>query len=244
MSDSQHEAKTSGALVYPLSGSNSYMPACMLIGAITIVWNDAHEQVFRNFWYFSGLPKKQAEETFFSLRSDYVQRKRTLAAIEKYQPYPSEDKEHARKWIEKLSEKSIERNAVTHTMWDSNGFLEGKMIPSSEINNEYLTRYLSEDNQKLFGCLLNSLYVITLELNKATAIFEIHHAKSVEEVQRLGPEKFLKRFRGLPRYVENFEPLNNEQKELKEKYITKSIPVTESTMEEKAASSLKRNTTL
>ena len=227
MSDSEHGAKTSGGvLVYPLSGNNSYMPACMLIGAITIVWNDAHEQVFRNFWYFSGLSKKQAEEAFFSLRSDYAQRKKTMAAIEKYQPYPAEHKEHAIKWIDKLSEKSAERNAVTHTMWDSNGFLDGKMIPSSEINNEYLTRYLSEDNQKLFGHLLNSLYEITLELNKATAIFEILHAESVEEVQRLGPEKFLKRFRGLPRYIENFEPLNNEQKELKEKYISVAKSVT------------------
>lgn len=207
------------------------MQACTLVGAITIVWNDAHEQVFRLFWYFSGMPKEQAEAVFFALKSDSAQRDVTEAVIERHPSYPSEHKQHALEWIKKLGKKSSERNAATHTMWSADSFLEGKMSPSADISKEYFHRRLGDNNTKLFGDLLNALYEITLELNKATAIFEILNSKSVEEVQRLGPEKFLRRFRGVPRYVEDFEPLNAEQQALKDAYISPG-PLTSDDMKE------------
>ncbi len=190
------------AIIFPLDGENSYINACQLIGAITIVWNDAHEQVFKLFWYFSGMSKDQAEAVFFSLRADSSQRDITKSIIRKHPNHPEEHKAHAIKWITTLDKKSGERNAATHTMWDSKGFMEGKIIPSKEVSAEYLNRNLSDDNSSKFGKLLNSLHEVALELHKAAAIFEILKAESVEEVQRIGPEKFIERFGALPRYVE------------------------------------------
>lgn len=230
-----------GALLFPLSGPNSYMAACNLLGSITIVWNDAHEQVFKLFWYFSGMSKAQAEAVFFSLRADSAQRDIAKAVIEKHPSYPDEHKQHALDWLRKLGKKSSERNAITHTMWDADSFLEGKMNPTSEVNKEYLSRHLSDNNQQLFGDLLNSLYEITLELNKAIAIFEILKAETVEEVQRLGAEKFLRRFRGVPRYIKDFEPMNAEQQALKEKYLSESHSSPDSMTVEYAQTTQKEN---
>ncbi len=233
MNDSGNGTKEiNGALLFPFSGANSYMAACTLLGSITIVWNDAHEQVFKLFWYFSGMPKPQAEAVFFSLRADSSQRDITKAVIKKHQSYPDEHKQHALDWLKKLDKRASERNAITHTMWDADSFLEGKISPTSEVNKEYLSRHLSDNNQQLFGDLLNSLYEITLELNKAIAIFEILKAETVEEVQRLGPEKFLRRFRGIPRYIKDFIPANAEQQALKEKYLSQSHPSPDSTKPE------------
>ncbi|MDA8390886.1 MAG: hypothetical protein M0Z76_09200 [Gammaproteobacteria bacterium] len=242
MADVEHEKReVNGALMFPLSGTNSYMAACNLLGSITIIWNDAHEQVFKLFWYFSGMSKEQAEAVFFSLRADSAQRDIAKAVIEKHPDYPNEHKEHALDWIRNLSKKSGERNAITHTMWDANSLLEGKMDPTPEISKEYLSRHLSDDNKQLFGALLNSLYEITLELNKATAIFEILNAETVEEVQRLGPEKFLRRFRGVPRYVKDFKTVDDEQRALKEKYLSQSLLSPDSTPEEDRQASQKAN---
>lgn len=192
-----------------------YAPMCYLIGAITIASNAAYEQLFRLFWMASGLPKEAAEAVFFSIKSDSGQRDITRNIVSCSEKVQQDHKSHALEWIRFLEEKSGERNAAIHTMWDGQELIDGKAVSSSEISKKYHHKKLGTNVVNQFGSLINQLYRATLELSKAAKIFEILNAKSVEDVKKIDGDDFLKQHSQVPRFAEtnNFDCFTLQQSE-------------------------------
>jgi len=179
-----------------------YSSMCYLIGAVTIAWNAAHEQLFRLFWMASGLPKEAAEAIFFSIKSDSGQREITRSIILCSEKVPQEHKSYALEWIDFMGKKSGERNAAIHTMWDGQGLIDGKTVSSMEISEKYTNKKLSKNAVNQFGSLINELFRATLELSKAAKIFEICKAETIEDVKKINADGFLEQHSQVPRFAE------------------------------------------
>ena len=91
-----------------------------LIGRVVISWNEVQWMVYRLFVTFSAMPPQQAQDVFFSLRSDASQRDLTLAAGK------SALATHPKLWQKfrtamcDIGTLAGERNAAIHTMWGFN----------------------------------------------------------------------------------------------------------------------------
>lgn len=90
----------------------------LIIGAVTIAWNEACEAVFLLFWLLSGMQKDMAEAIFFSLRSDAAQRDVSRAVCTHTTAIPDEWKQLALEGLQRLDRLAGNRNAAIHTMWD------------------------------------------------------------------------------------------------------------------------------
>lgn len=142
----------------------AHIPVAVLIGAVTIAWNEAQETVFRLFHQLSGMPKPMAEAVFFSLRSDAGQRDIARAVCRECVGMAEEWRSEVISLITDLDRKSGERNAAIHTMWDSEGLYKGKIQPSQFIDPSYHNRTLKPDIVEQFKALLPEIMLINLKL--------------------------------------------------------------------------------
>lgn len=162
-----------GSTPRPQNEADVRLGHSILIGAITMAWNDAHETVFRLFHHLSGMPKPMAEGVFFSLNSDRAQRDITRAVARATTAIAEEWKVEAIRLLGQLDQKSGERNAAIHTMWDDAALSKGEIAPSSEISPLYHNKNLKPDVVKQFKDLIREIMIIGLGLLKIHQVWEL-----------------------------------------------------------------------
>lgn len=137
-----------------------------LIGAVTLLWNSAHGQIFRLFYKVSGMPKPMAEAVFFSLRSDASQRGIARAVCRESPLMDQAWKDEVDSSFSKIDLKSGERNAVIHTIWDLNLLLLGTVEKSRDISPDLHHKKLETD-------IIAQLKTLLVDSAKFNAYFQL-----------------------------------------------------------------------
>ena len=88
-----------------------------LIGSVVIAYNRVQWLISVLFVAFSGMPDEQAQDVFFAVKSDGVQRDIALAAGKTALAKHPALWEGFRTVIAEINDLAGERNAAVHTMW-------------------------------------------------------------------------------------------------------------------------------
>lgn len=86
-------------------------------GKVTLAWGSIHGAVFGIFWMSSGMSQEQAEDIYFSIRSDSLQREVTLKSAGHFLADHDQIRSELKSIFRRIDNLASHRNSVVHTIW-------------------------------------------------------------------------------------------------------------------------------